>query len=355
MGIHNLNKFLRNNSPNVYQTIHLSEYAFKKIAIDISLYLCKFKASYGQRWLSAFINLISCLRKNEIHCVFIYDSGAPLEKAAEREERAAAREKIEKKVIELETDLDNYFKTGIITDSLIELYKKNKSTPVRLLQNNNNEVDIDIIQKKIEKLRSYVLDISSEDFEITKKLFTVLGVPWYHAPLEAETMCSDLCKRGLVDAVLSEDTDVLAYGAPIFLSKIDMTNETCVRINYNNMLNSLQISADSFLDFCIMCGTDYNKNIYKVGPEKSFKYIQKHRTIEEIAEKEHIDVSSLNHIRGRELFKEYTRSDIVKIPYCIRPDFSVLTQFLFDNNIYIDLENIKKSFINDIIVFEEDD
>ena len=202
-------------------------------------------------------------------------------------------------------------------------------------------------------MRSYILDISSEDFEITKKLFTVLGVPWYHAPLEAETMCSDLCKKGLVDAVLSEDTDVLAYGAPIFLSKIDITNDTCVRINYNNMINTLQISSDSFLDLCIMCGTDYNKNIYKVGPEKAYKYIQKYSTIEEIENKENINIEILNHVRVREIFKNYDTANLDKIPYCVRPDFSVLTQFLFDNNIYINIENMKKSFINDIIIFED--
>ena len=52
----------------------------KKIAIDISLYMCKYKAIYGDNWLYAFLKLISSLRKNEIHCVFIYDNGAPPEK-----------------------------------------------------------------------------------------------------------------------------------------------------------------------------------------------------------------------------------------------------------------------------------
>ena len=80
MGISCLHKFLRKNCPEVYQEIHLSKYAFKKIAIDISLYLFKYKTIFGDRWISAFINLVSCMRRNNIHCVFIYDTGSPPEK-----------------------------------------------------------------------------------------------------------------------------------------------------------------------------------------------------------------------------------------------------------------------------------
>ena len=101
MGIKNLFKFLRTNCPEIFEEIHLSEYSFKKIAIDVSLYLCKFKIIFQERWLHAFINLVSCLRRNDVHCVFIYDSGAPPEKEQERKERAEQRAKSEKRVYKL--------------------------------------------------------------------------------------------------------------------------------------------------------------------------------------------------------------------------------------------------------------
>ena len=42
MGIANLNNFLRKNCIEVFEEIHISEYAYKKVAIDTSLFLCKF-------------------------------------------------------------------------------------------------------------------------------------------------------------------------------------------------------------------------------------------------------------------------------------------------------------------------
>ena len=98
MGIKNLHSFLRSKCPEIYETVHLSEFSYRKIAIDISLYMFKYKTIFGNEWLDAFIKLIACLRKNEIHCVFIYDNGAPPEKMSEREERANKKQKLIDKI-----------------------------------------------------------------------------------------------------------------------------------------------------------------------------------------------------------------------------------------------------------------
>ena len=83
MGIKNLNKFLKNKCPEIFSTIHLSNFAYKKIVIDVSLYLHKYKAVCGENWLSAFVNLIISLRRNNIHICFIFDGQAIPEKAEE--------------------------------------------------------------------------------------------------------------------------------------------------------------------------------------------------------------------------------------------------------------------------------
>ena len=357
MGIKSLHKFLKNNCPEIYEEIHISEYSFKKVAIDISLYLCKFKTICGDRWLSAFINLIACLRKNEVHCVFIYDTGAPPEKEAERKERAAQRAKLEEKVYKLEEAMEKFHLSGEIDQVLIDLYKRRtkKSGPPRLMKSKIDEIDMGLVEGAVTKMRGQILHIKSEDFQKTKELFDILKVPYFNAPLEAETTCADLCKRGLVDAVLSEDTDVMAYAAPVFLSKINTTNGTCMRIKYPDILEGLELKSEEFLDLCIMCGCDYNKNIFRVGPEKAYKYIQKYSSIEGVEANTKLNVSILNHVRGRELFREYEKV-AYKIKYCGSPDFQKLEEFIFKNNIRCSVEGLKKSFVHQTtIVFEEGD
>ena len=355
MGVKGLNTLLRKLCPNVFEEIHLSEYAFKKVAIDTSLFLCKFKAICGDRWLSAFINLICSLRRNEIHCVFIYDNGAPPEKAEEQAERRLQQAKLKERVINLEVALDKFYKSGEIEDILLELYDKTKDKPQqRLLGTNKNDyVDINIIKSKIEKMRSNMLQISKEDFELTKELFKILNIPFYDACLEAETTCSDLCKRGIVDAVLSEDTDVLAYSTPVFLTKIDTTTDTCIRLHHAEILNTLELTKEQFLDLCIMCSCDYNTNIPKIGPQTSYKYLRKYGLIENIKENIDIDLTNLKHTRTRELFTEYKQIDLQNIPYCGSPDFDLLNEFMKNHNIYYNIDTIKKCFTHNIIVMDE--
>jgi flap endonuclease-1 len=353
MGIKNLNKFLRSNCPEVYKEVHISEYAFKKVAIDISLYLCKYKIVCGEdKWLGAFINLIASLRRNEVHCVFIYDSGAPPEKSGERAERAASKEKLKKRVFDIEEALNHYYNTNEVEKLLLDLCEKAKNKHKRLLVKTPQKFDLELAEKELKRIKGYILNIRSEDFLLTKELFNILAIPYFDAPLEAETMCADLCKRGLVDAVLSEDTDVLAYESPMFLSKIDTRNDTCVQIEYSEVISSLELTNDQFLDLCIMCGTDYNKNIHRVGPQTSYKYIKKHKSIEGIKANTELDISVLHHIRGRELFRDYERAD-VKILYCGKPDFEALKTFINKYNVDVKIDKLQKAFIKNIIIFDE--
>ena len=351
MGIHNLNKFLIKNCPEVFEEIHISEFAFKKVAIDISLYMCKFKIVCGDAWLTSFVNLVTCLRKNEIHCVFIYDSGSPPEKANEKAERADKRNKIEDKIFILEESLDHYYKTNEIDQVLLDFHNKKQVMDVHKdLLTNKPTFNIDLVEREIKKMKSYILNITPADFELTKKLFDILRIPYFMAPLEAETMCSDLCKRGLVDAVISEDTDVIAYGAPLFLTKINIFSDTCVKICYEKVLESLKLTSDQMLDLCILCGTDYNKNIYKVGPEKAYKYILNDGSIDNI---KNVDISVLNHKRVREIFKDYKIIDDIDVMYCGQPDFDKLKLFIETNNIRIDMDTILNAFTHNIVIFDE--
>jgi 5'-3' exonuclease len=353
MGIKGLSSFLKTQYPQIFEPIHISHYHHKKIAIDTSLFMCQFKANYGDEgWLSAFIKLVSLLRENEVHCVFIYDSGHPPEKEIEKKERSDSRRKMEEKVCILEDAIEKYRSTGEIHEILFDFQTKRKIDSPQMLKGNRT-INIAAIDFAVKKMRKQLFNITKEDYNVTKKLFDILDIPYFDAPLEAETMCADLCIQGQVDAVLTEDTDVICYGAPIFLSKINTQDGTCLRIKYSDVLENIKLSSDSFMDFCIMCGTDYNKNIHLIGPVKALKLITTHINIETISKQ--IDVSVLNYIRVRQLFRGYIKSN-VKVPYCGSPNFQSLVLFLTKKNIYTNIDSLKKSFLlHSQIVFEEDD
>jgi flap endonuclease-1 len=367
MGIKNLHKLLEKYSKGCYKTKHLSDYSYRKVAIDTSLYLYKYKAIAGNRWVESFINLVNCLRKNDIHCLFVYDGQAPIEKLEEQKRRRDSRENQSKKIAELERQIEDFEKNGIV-GSLIEEYCENKTLSLfrkQIVKNYN----INLGKAKLESLKSMLISITSEDIQLTKDLFDVMKIPYIQAPHEAENFCSNLCIYEKVDYVLSEDTDVLAYGTPIFLTKIDTLNDTVVEICYNKILEETDMTKDTFTDLCIMCECDYNSNIYLIGPEKSYTLLKSYENIEKVLDylktiknkdgsQKYTDdmFLPLKYHRCREMFKteEYSVRDIY-IPYCDIPNFEDIKEFFFRYSIRYNIEKLRKNCTREIVFNEEDE
>jgi len=183
----------------------------------------------------------------------------------------------------------------------------------------------------------------------SKYLFSIMGIPYYVSSSEGETMCAQLELNGKVAGVLSEDTDILAYGTGVFITKINTSADTVIEVRVANILKALELTQEQFTDFCIMCGTDYNNNIYKVGPEKAYKLIKEYENIDDIIG---YDTDILNYKRGRELF---AKKDMQKfnIPYCKQLSNDKIQDFLFTNNCRISIETITKAFKTKTIEFIE--
>ena len=367
MGIKNLHKLLEKYSKECYKNKHLSEYSYKKVARDISLYLYKYKAIAGNRWVESFINLLNALRKYDIHCVFVYDGQAPIEKLEEQKRRRDSRENQSKKIAELEKQIEDFEKNGII-GSLIEELCENKVSSLFRKQVVKN-YNINLAKSKLESMKNMLISITPEDIKLTKDLFDVMKIPYIQAPHEAENFCAHLAIYEKVDYVLSEDTDVLVYATPIFLTKIDTLNHTIVEINYDKILEGMEMSKETFTDMCIMCECDYNSNIYLIGPEKSYTLLKSYKNIENVLDYlktlKNKDGTSkytddmflpLKYTRCREMFS--TDESVVKdvyIPYCDIPNFNDIQNFFFHHNIRYNIEKLRKNCTREIIFDDEEE
>jgi len=365
MGIKNLHQFLRKACPLIYSEIHVSRYAYKKIAIDVSIYMCKFKTTYGKQWLDAFLLLVTVFRENEIHPVFVYDTKFPIEKEQEKKNRTLARIKTKERVQKLMVDWEAYKQTfaeqpELFVAGSLPLLPERMSTELAEFLRKTERPFIVILEvdREMDHLQNTLLSIRTEDFDLTRELFTIMGVPWLNATGEAEATCAVLCRNGYVDAVLSEDTDVLNYRASRFLHRFNLNGQTLVEIDFSELLTRLDFTPEQFLDFCIMCGTDYNTNLFKIGPEKSYRLLKKHESLEQIhVHLPSLDMSAFPFERVREIFLDdqaLDSSHIEAARYCGTPDTQRLLEFCFHNNCRFDLPRLFQAFTtNPHIVFQE--
>ncbi|MHB1774345.1 MAG: PIN domain-containing protein [Acidimicrobiales bacterium] len=134
---------------------------------------------------------------------------------------------------------------------------------------------------------------------------------------DAEGICANLCRNNYCYAGMTPDADFHVYGGNIAILQIEGGN--CqVRI-LDNMLNSMKLNFYEFRDLCILSGTDYNSNIYNVGPVKCWNYIQMYRNISNLSR--NIDVSILNYDNVIKVFDSTLVKLSMKIPMFDYPKF----------------------------------
>lgn len=352
MGIKKLKDLIKKYAPSSITEVHLSNFRLKKVAIDVSLYLFRSKARANSRgmsdqWIVDFIYIVSCLRRHNIHPIFVYDSDAPVEKDQRKKERASKKQSLRERVNIISSLLEKYYKTEEVDNLLLDFVDDQKQ---ELLAPGERVFNVSAAVSKLERLRSQIIDVSTADFILTRNLFDVLGVPYVEAATEAEKTCSFLCKKNIVDAVLTEDSDVLAYGTKFFLYNLDTVKNTVTQIDFERVLQEMNITEDGFLDLCILCGTDYNYNMKGIGPEKSYQMITQYGSIENIesitdhfGNKKH-DVTVLNYIRCRELFKSMKEEKEIHFRHTGVPQMADISNFLEENGLLFNPKVVENAF-----------
>lgn len=347
MGIKNFHMFMRKKTPSAYETISFRDLESTKIAIDTSIFMCKFKSSLGNKWLSGFLTMINKLIENNIQFIFIFDGKAPDEKSKERENRCIMRDRNRTRIQNILEDWYCFVKEKM--DSNKENYclddfenYDNLYEYISKKMKDSNTITSDELYLYMNKLSKNLVPISPKDYELLREMLNMLKVQFIISPdnQEAESLCVLLTNHGIVDATLTEDTDAMAYGVRKMLFNVDFRKESVEVLKLNDVLENLDISYSQLKDWCIMCGTDYNKNVAMIGPSKAFDLIKKYETIERIQDEGKKDMTILNYTITRKLFdceRFVDKLDIqeVKTNHDIRLGELETKKFLFYHNIQI--------------------
>lgn len=130
--------------------------------------------------------------------------------------------------------------------------------------------------------------VSEEDKQRIRQLVIAMGIPYIIAPEEAEKYCAQLTREGHCRAALSQDTDLFAHGCPVIIRQLKGNiARVCI---LDNVLRQLNLSYESFVDLCVMCGTDYNPNVRGFGYERCYRLIKQYGSLEAMPEVTILDI-----------------------------------------------------------------
>lgn len=338
MGIKNFFKFIKTKFPNLINKIHMSNFDGKKISVDITTFIYKYKIVNGDKWINSFIVLLQTFKKYNIHANICFDGKAPLLKKEEQQFRHEQKDKFRDKLAKIKKDLEEYYDTKKISELLKEIYDKYSSVKVRSFLKGTSQdtetFDVKIIEDRIEIMEKQDITITKDDIIKVQELLTDLGIPFFTSESEAEKLASEMCISKEVEAVFSFDSDCVCYNTPMCI--FDNEREMFSVLKIEDILKQLKLSYKEFLDWTIMTGCDYNDNIPKIGIVNALKLIQKHKSIENIPIPEK-DKECLRYEQCRILFTP--NKDTVKAEYwkVLNPEQvrDILEKYTLDNRLLI--------------------
>ena len=286
MGIHGLSEYLKKEAPEYVQQVDVHALGVRRVALDghqwmtaqtkkvvaeayvdasdpwaelspAALDVCR------QTWLRQALQVTCSWLDLGMEPVWVFDGPAPAAKAVRKAERASDRAKAAERLEELRTSLPASASVGV---------------GGWLVPSSNTD-----LRAKILSLRQQLITLQPGWQDALVEVLTAAGVPWVQGATEGEKVACMLWREGVVDAVVSNDTDCMVYGCDRVI-----TSPRAVRVDGQVLmslyarpyiLEFLELTDDQFVEFCIGCGCDYNTNIPRVGPVKVHELMRDHGSL----------------------------------------------------------------------------
>jgi flap endonuclease-1 len=303
MGIKNFSTLLKEKASSAYIKLDIYDFYGKRIAIDLNNLMYRYFSSYLKeeifqtdlfrcdvnrekvvsKWINSILDFGLLWIEHGITPIFVLDGNTRREKEDTKQKRINEKKKAR----------DN-------GKELLEKIRSSRS----LFDISPNDMS------ELRKSLSKDVSLKVEEVQQLKSTLIEFCFPVLDAKYDSEQLCCALAIEGKVEAVYSTDTDCLVYGTPFLITDFDKENREklslCV-ISLQKTLESLDISYKSFVDLCIMCGCDFNQNMPKIGPKRSYDLIKEYESIENLPDQ--YDIQILEHEKCREIFK-YEDSNI---------------------------------------------
>ncbi|KAG6853978.1 hypothetical protein C0991_011841 [Blastosporella zonata] len=109
-------------------------------------------------------------------------------------------------------------------------------------------------------------DITQQMISQIMAMLRLFGIPYVTAPMEAEAQCAELVTLGLVDGVITDDSDVFLFGAERVFKNIFNQSKTVECFLLSDLSRDLGLERDTLVRLAYLLGSDYTEGLPGVGP-----------------------------------------------------------------------------------------
>lgn len=97
-------------------------------------------------------------------------------------------------------------------------------------------------------------------------MLRLFGIPYITAPMEAEAQCAELLSLNLVDAIITDDSDVFLFGGYRVFKNMFNQSKTVECFLLSDLSRELGLDQGTLIRLAYLLGSDYVEGLPGVGP-----------------------------------------------------------------------------------------
>ncbi|KAF9089548.1 DNA repair protein rad2 [Mortierella sp. GBA35] len=126
-------------------------------------------------------------------------------------------------------------------------------------------------------------DLTESMIAETQMLLKLFGIPYIVAPMEAEAQCADLQLRGVVEGILTEDSDVFLFGGVRIFKNVFREEKYVECYLMSDIERDLGVGRDRLISLAYLLGSDYTTGVKGVGLVTAMEILRLFPKLEDFA------------------------------------------------------------------------
>ena len=146
-------------------------------------------------------------------------------------------------------------------------------------------------EKELRQLRNQQKKDRRDADEVThimvtecQQLLSLFGLPYITAPMEAEAQCAELVSLGLVDGIVTDDSDIFLFGGTRVYKNMFNQSKFVECYVASDLEKEYALDRQKLIRFAHLLGSDYTEGLPSVGPVTALEILSEFDTLEDFSD-----------------------------------------------------------------------
>lgn len=126
--------------------------------------------------------------------------------------------------------------------------------------------DEQLLQEQLLKAKRDAEEVTETMINDVQELLKRFGIPFITAPMEAEAQCAELYSMGMVDGIITDDSDCFLFGGSRIYKNMFNQKQYVECYIAEDIENKVGLNREKLIELALLLGSDYTEGIKGVGP-----------------------------------------------------------------------------------------